>query len=118
MDAAIRRRFQKRIYIPLPDEEARATMFKIHFGKEGHTLTEEDYRFLASKTDLYSGSDISSMVKQALMIPVKRIQKAEYFYLDENQMFHPCGPNCAGAVKVNLFDLPKGKVAVPMFTRV
>ena len=118
LDAAIRRRFQKRIYIPLPDEEARRAMFKIHFGKEGHTLNEDDYAYLASRTDGFSGSDISGMVKQALMIPVKRIQKASYFYMDKDRMFHPCDATTAGAIKVSLFDLPKGSVAVPVFTRV
>ncbi|KAK8830186.1 hypothetical protein WA577_005876, partial [Blastocystis sp. JDR] len=117
LDAAIRRRFQKRIYIPLPDEEARRAMFRIHFGKEGHSLTDQDYADLAAKTDGFSGSDISGMVKQALMIPVKRIQKAEYFFIGKDNMYHPCGPNTFGAIKTSLFQLPEGKVAVPMFTR-
>ena len=91
MDSAIRRRFQKRIYIPLPDEEARQVMFKIHFGKEGHTLTEEDFKYLASKTEGYSGSDISGMVKQALMLPVQRMQKAKYFCINPNDnKYYPC----------------------------
>lgn len=65
----------------------------IHFGKEGHSLTDQDYADLAAKTDGFSGSDISGMVKQALMIPVKRIQKAEYFFIGKDNMYHPCGPN-------------------------
>ena len=83
----------KRLHIPLPDEEARRAMFRIHFGKEGHSLTDQDYADLAAKTDGFSGSDISGMVKQALMIPVKRIQKAEYFFIGKDNMYHPCGPN-------------------------
>ena len=55
-------------------------MFKIHFGKEGHSLTQEDFDYLASKTDGFSGSDISGLVKQALMSPVSRMQKSDYFY--------------------------------------
>ena len=68
-------------------------MFRIHFGKEGHSLTDQDYADLAAKTDGFSGSDISGMVKQALMIPVKRSQKAEYFFIGKDNMYHPCGPN-------------------------
>lgn len=30
LDQAVRRRFDKRIYIPLPEENARAHMFKVH----------------------------------------------------------------------------------------
>mmetsp|Transcript_22545 Transcript_22545/g.40100 ORF Transcript_22545/g.40100 Transcript_22545/m.40100 type:complete len:322 (+) Transcript_22545:402-1367(+) len=32
LDAAIRRRFEKRVYIPLPEKEARSIMVKIHLG--------------------------------------------------------------------------------------
>lgn len=44
LDQAIRRRFDKRIYIPLPEAHARATMFKIHLGDTPHNLTEADYQ--------------------------------------------------------------------------
>jgi len=67
LDEALRRRFQKRVYIPLPDATARAYMFKLYLGpckdKEGvvlHTLVEEDYMKLAESTDMFSGSDIST----------------------------------------------------------
>lgn len=51
LDAAIRRRFEKRIYIPLPEEHARLTMFKLHLGNTAHTLTEEDLKKLANNTE-------------------------------------------------------------------
>lgn len=105
-------------------------MFKIHFGKEGHSLTQQDFDYLASKTDGFSGSDISGLVKQALMIPVSRIQKAQYFYINPNdQLFYPCQKGdpvrsdkevfyFQGAVQTSLFDIPKGKIAIPTFTAV
>merc|ERR1711974_174677 len=40
LDAAIRRRFEKRIYIDLPEEHARAHMFKIHMGDTKATITD------------------------------------------------------------------------------
>lgn len=43
LDPAIRRRFEKRIYIPLPDIEARISQFKIRIGETPNNLTEEDY---------------------------------------------------------------------------
>ena len=51
LDSAIRRRFEKRIYIPLPDEMARNVMFKIHLGDTKHMLTEANFKELALKTD-------------------------------------------------------------------
>jgi SpoVK/Ycf46/Vps4 family AAA+-type ATPase len=39
IDAAVLRRFEKRIYVPLPDQQARETLFEIYIGKEN---IEED----------------------------------------------------------------------------
>ncbi|CAN0511041.1 unnamed protein product, partial [Discosporangium mesarthrocarpum] len=38
LDPAMRRRFEKRIYIPLPEAPARAVMFKLHLGDTSNTL--------------------------------------------------------------------------------
>ena len=37
----MRRRFEKRIYIPLPEPEARSIMFKLHLGDTANTLSQE-----------------------------------------------------------------------------
>lgn len=72
LDSAIRRRFEKRIYIPLPDAHARTAMFKIRLGKTPHDLTEDDFFELGKATEGYSGSDITIVVKEAMMMPVRR----------------------------------------------
>lgn len=79
LDSAIRRRFEKRIYIPLPEEHARLVMFKIHLGSTSHTLTEDDLKELARTTEGYSGADISIIVRDALMQPVRKVQSATHF---------------------------------------
>ncbi|KAL7031244.1 hypothetical protein ACKWTF_006943 [Chironomus riparius] len=79
LDSAIRRRFEKRIYIPLPEEQARMVMFKIHLGNTAHILTEENLKQLAKQTEGYSGADISIIVRDALMQPVRKVQTATHF---------------------------------------
>ncbi|QQP39520.1 Vacuolar sorting protein 4, partial [Caligus rogercresseyi] len=79
LDSAIRRRFEKRIYIPLPDEQARAFMFKMHLGNTRSELNEKDYRDLGARTEGYSGADISIVVREALMQPVRKVQTATHF---------------------------------------
>lgn len=79
LDAAIRRRFEKRIYIPLPEEVARLVMFKLHLGSTSHTLTENDLKVLAKKSEGYSGADLSIVVRDALMEPVRKVQTATHF---------------------------------------
>eukprot|EP01027_Heterolobosea_sp_BB2_P011145 GEZU01016248.1.p1 GENE.GEZU01016248.1~~GEZU01016248.1.p1 ORF type:complete len:239 (-),score=56.02 GEZU01016248.1:241-957(-) len=79
LDSAIRRRFEKRIYIPLPDTEARKALFKLHIGSTLAQLTEQDYNELAAQTEGYSGSDLSIVVRNALMEPIRAMQRATHF---------------------------------------
>ena len=51
IDPAMRRRFEKRILIPLPESHARATMIGIHLGNTPNTLTSENKRELADKME-------------------------------------------------------------------
>jgi vacuolar protein-sorting-associated protein 4 len=50
-DSAYLRRFEKRIYIPLPDAPARRRMFELNVGTTPHGLTPADYTSLAEQTD-------------------------------------------------------------------
>jgi vacuolar protein-sorting-associated protein 4 len=59
LDPAVRRRFSKRIYIPLPDAPARNVMFKINIKGTPNNLREEDFDVLAENTEGFSGSDIA-----------------------------------------------------------
>lgn len=79
LDSAIRRRFEKRIYIPLPEEHARLVMFKIHLGNTPHQVSDDDLKELAKRTEGYSGADISIVVRDALMEPVRKVQSATHF---------------------------------------
>ncbi|KAF9103192.1 Vacuolar protein sorting-associated protein 4 [Mortierella sp. AM989] len=79
LDSAIRRRFEKRIYIPLPDPHARAKMFELNVGKTPCTLTSRDYQQLGQITDGYSGSDIAIAVRDALMMPIRKVQASTHF---------------------------------------
>ena len=66
LDSAIRRRFEKRIYIPLPEENARRELIRIKFRSTPNNLNEQDFTELAKKTDGFSGSDLNVLVKNCL----------------------------------------------------
>uniref|UniRef100_A0A9I9DNY8 Protein SUPPRESSOR OF K(+) TRANSPORT GROWTH DEFECT 1 n=1 Tax=Cucumis melo TaxID=3656 RepID=A0A9I9DNY8_CUCME len=118
---AIRRRFDKRIYIPLPDLKARQHMFKVHLGDTPHNLTEADFENLARRTDGFSGSDISVCVKDVLFEPVRKTQDAMFFIKTPDGMWVPCGPKQQGAVQISMQELAaKGlasKILPPPITR-
>jgi vacuolar protein-sorting-associated protein 4 len=79
LDPAVRRRFQKRIHIPLPDEPARVDLLRIHLGDHGADLEETDYLRLAKAAYGLSGSDIANMVQDALMLPIRKVYSAKHF---------------------------------------
>jgi len=96
LDAAIRRRFEKRVYISLPEAPARTFMVNLHLGDTPNNLVEEDFLNLGKATEGASGSDIEVMVKEALMEPLRRCQQARQFIVEDNGNYVPCEryPNC------------------------
>jgi len=51
IDPAARRRFQRKIYIPLPDEPARLAMFKLNTGTTPNNLNDDDFKKLAELSE-------------------------------------------------------------------
>lgn len=108
LDQAVRRRFDKRIYIPLPEAKARQHMFKVHLGDTPYNLTEADFEYLGRKTDGFSGSDISVSVKDVLFEPVRKTQDAMHFKkvtADGQQMYMPCAPRDPNAIQTTMQEL-------------
>jgi vacuolar protein-sorting-associated protein 4 len=118
LDQAVRRRFDKRIYIPLPDAAARAHMFKVHVGDTPHELTEGDFQSLGAQSEGFSGSDIDHVVKDVLYEPVRKVQEATHFKTvpssDPNerdkdgkpaQKYVPCSPGDPAAWASSLEQL-------------
>jgi vacuolar protein-sorting-associated protein 4 len=79
LDGAIRRRFQRRVHISLPDTAARMRMFELAIGSTPCELKPGDLKRLATASEGYSGSDISIAVQDALMQPVRKIQTATHY---------------------------------------
>lgn len=71
LDEAFRRRFQKRVYIHLPEPQARAHMFKLKIKGVKNNITEEEFHKLGEASDLYSGSDIANVSNEALFMPIR-----------------------------------------------
>ena len=79
LDPAVRRRFQKKIYISLPDYNARKLMFKLNLGDTDSEVTEKEFDILAKMTEGYSGSDIATLTQDAIYGPLRKCQISKYF---------------------------------------
>ncbi|XP_064611882.1 vacuolar protein sorting-associated protein 4A-like [Liolophura sinensis] len=131
IDAAIRKRFSKRIYVPMPDIAARAEMFRSFLSPPHLTaetcpeLTTEDYDELAHKTHGFSAADISVVTRDTMMAPIRELQTAKYFrkIVSEGSAgeaagkFIPCCHDDEGAVQKNVLDLSEKEVVIRRITK-
>jgi len=113
LDRSTERRFEKRIYIPLPKKSARKKMFELHLSDTPFSLTEEDLEILAEYTEGYSGSDISSLVKEALTEPIRKCRAAKNFIVTEEGYYIPTTPGDPKGEPFTLTTLPDPKKLIP-----
>nr|ODN85804.1 vacuolar protein-sorting-associated protein 4 [Cryptococcus depauperatus CBS 7841] len=121
LDPAIKRRFEKRIYIPLPDVQARRRMFEINIGSTPHGLTPADFTHLAELTEGYSGSDVAVIVRDALMQPVRKVLSATHFKQvtantpeGSKTKLTPCSPGDPSAIEKTWTDVNSDELLEPL----
>ena len=71
LDEALRRRLEKRVYIPLPDSVGRRALFDINL--KGIKISEGiDFDKLVAMTEGYSGADMANVCREAAMMPLRK----------------------------------------------
>ncbi|EEP80601.1 spastin [Uncinocarpus reesii 1704] len=76
IDEAARRRFARRQYIPLPEDDVRKLQIQKLLSHQQHDLSEEEFDILVKATDGFSGSDITALAKDAAMGPLRKLGEA------------------------------------------
>ena len=117
LDQAVKRRFEKRIYIPLPDIEARLYMLKKKIEDVPCQVTDSEYRELANRIENYSGSDIEVLCKDAAMEPLRFAQTTNKFRKLANGKFTPVDPRTPAdgynVIESTVYDLPDNSLELP-----
>lgn len=75
LDEAARRRFTKRLYIPLPEKEARRDMINYYLSKCTNKLSDVEINELAESTAGYSGADLKTVAEEAAMMPFRDLTR-------------------------------------------
>jgi len=71
IDEALRRRLEKRIYIPLPNKEGREALLNINL-KEVEKSPDLNMSRIANDLEGYSGADITNVCRDACMMAMRR----------------------------------------------
>lgn len=112
LDSAMLRRFERRVYIPLPDLEARCKMFQNSFCE----LSPTQLKTLATMTADYNGADIAIAVRDALMERARRVQYATHFKQVGQQGYTPCDAATPGAIALSWQKIPPSQLIPPQVT--
>lgn len=79
IDMAVRRRFEKRIYVPLPDTEARRALLKHSLKGATCSIGQKTIEQIVQRTEGFSGADMAILIRDALMEGMREILAAHYF---------------------------------------
>ncbi|XP_043537032.1 katanin p60 ATPase-containing subunit A1-like isoform X3 [Chiloscyllium plagiosum] len=71
IDEALRRRLEKRIYIPLPSATGREELLRINL-RELEVADDVDVKRIAEQMEGYSGADITNVCRDASMMAMRR----------------------------------------------
>lgn len=73
LDEAARRRFTKRLYIPLPNEDDRERLIRVLLENNKHNLVDSEIVKLAKDTSGFSGADLKALSTDAAMGPIRQL---------------------------------------------
>jgi len=104
IDTAALRRFDRRIYVPLPDPAARSKMLSSDLLQVG--ASAEQIIEMVAATEGYSGSDIKNVLKEGSMRCLRRVLDATHFCPSptERGAFVPCDEHVPGAMESSYGD--------------
>jgi SpoVK/Ycf46/Vps4 family AAA+-type ATPase len=73
LDVAVRRRFARRVYVPLPEAAVRAKIISSLCKNEKLELDQVQIKEMLSRTEGYSGSDLKELCRIAALVPLRRV---------------------------------------------
>ncbi|KAK7072852.1 hypothetical protein SK128_007830 [Halocaridina rubra] len=110
LDTAFLRRFQRRIYVPLPDRETRLAIISGQFRNSPLQITDSDWMKLLDATEGYSGADLTHLTMAAAFQPIRDLQSSRFWKFTTDNKITPCSSETLGAMQYTLNKLPADRV--------
>ncbi|XP_060588617.1 fidgetin-like protein 1 [Ruditapes philippinarum] len=86
IDEAARRRFVKRLYIPLPEYPARRTIITNLLRQQSYNLTDEQLDTICARTDGFSGADMATLCREAALGPIRDMSFSDIENISADQV--------------------------------
>ncbi len=86
LDDAARRRFTKKLYISLPEQEARIKIIQNLIRKVPNSLGQEDFQEIGRLTDGFSGADMKVLAQEASMFPIRGMDYSQISAVSATQV--------------------------------
>uniref|UniRef100_A0A671RQ83 microtubule-severing ATPase n=1 Tax=Sinocyclocheilus anshuiensis TaxID=1608454 RepID=A0A671RQ83_9TELE len=99
LDEAVLRRFAKRICVALPTEETRLKLLKNLLSKHRNTLPQKELSQLVRMTEGYSGSDLTSLAKDAALGPIRELRPEQVRNMPADKMRDICFSDFVDSLK-------------------
>ncbi|XP_062582480.1 vacuolar protein sorting-associated protein 4B-like [Saccostrea cucullata] len=123
LNSAVLNCFPIRIEIPLPDDMERFDIFKYQLKGVDIDLSDKEFQEIVKRTHGFTGADIVVLVRDALLQPVRLIQRATHYVkvqetTSDNQQtagekWTPCSPETPGAVAMTWSELKEDQIFLP-----
>ncbi|XP_045110878.1 fidgetin-like protein 1 [Portunus trituberculatus] len=86
LDEAARRRLVKKLYIPLPDHQARQQITEKLMVSQSHSLMPDDIDHICKLTEGYSGADMANLCREAALGPIRSISFDDIHHISVEQV--------------------------------
>jgi spastin len=101
LDEACLRRLTRRIYMPLPDIGGRLALLQSRMKDVKHSFTEEDFSNFGEETRGYSMADLSVVVKEIAMMPIREMATDQLLQIKDMNDIRPVGvKDMAAALRI------------------
>lgn len=121
LDDALLSRVERRVYVGLPDVSARGQILEVGLRDVAHDITLQEIEYLAKDCEGYTPCDLVTLVRDAVMEPVRMIRNAEYFKKVTVEKGGrkitkrmPCDRDATGAIEVRFNGLNPNEIQAPM----
>jgi len=117
LDTAALRRFERRVYVPLPDAPSRQLLFEHVLRRVDHELVAADFGRMADATGGYSCADVDIAARRATMGLIREAATATHFSECDGR-WRAVDASAPNAQSMGIADVPNDALALRPLTHV